>query len=91
VNGWEELCRLAPANLRRAYDAVIDVPEPRPETPGHHRLRGSLSARAFKGKQLPQWQYEVTSAGRLWYLVDAEAHIIWLSHAGVGHPRATDR
>ena len=33
----------------------------------------------------------VTGAGRFWYLVDHEAGIVWLVHAGTGHPTATDR
>jgi hypothetical protein len=39
---------------------------------------------------MEQWQYEVTSVGRLWYLVDTEKRTLWLRHAGPGHPSATD-
>lgn len=39
---------------------------------------------------LERWQYEVTGAGRVWYLVDDERRTVWISYAGVGHPKATE-
>ncbi|MFF0876176.1 MULTISPECIES: hypothetical protein [Micromonospora] len=42
------------------------------------------------GRALPQWQYEVTAGGRVWYLVDDQTRTCWIKHAGTGHPRATD-
>jgi hypothetical protein len=54
------------------------------------RLRGSLARRKFGGSELEQWQIEVTGGGRIWYLVDDDAHTVWLVHAGTGHPKATE-
>jgi hypothetical protein len=39
---------------------------------------------------LPRWQVEVTSGGRVRYLLDAERRTAWIVHAGTGHPKATD-
>jgi hypothetical protein len=89
ARGWEELCRHAPANLRRAYDAIVGDPTPPTNHPRQHRLRGAFAEEVAKGRPLPQWQYEVTSGGRLWYLVDSERREIWLSYAGTGHPKET--
>jgi hypothetical protein len=36
------------------------------------------------------WQYEVTAGGRIWYCIDKAKHIVWLLHAGPGHPKATE-
>lgn len=39
---------------------------------------------------MEQWQYEVTSGGRIWYLVDIDNRTLWLRHAGTGHPKDTE-
>ncbi|MBZ6475016.1 hypothetical protein [Streptomyces griseocarneus] len=65
-------------------------PAPYPPTPRHHQLRGPLASAVRNGKALSQWQIEVTGAGRLWYLFDAEKRVCWLVKATTGHPRETD-
>ena len=44
----------------------------------------------YAGRLLPQWQYEVTSGGRIWYLVDEERRTLVMTYAGLAHPKATD-
>jgi hypothetical protein len=39
---------------------------------------------------MEQWQYEVTSAGRLWYCIDDKRRTVWLTDAMPGHPKATE-
>jgi hypothetical protein len=39
---------------------------------------------------LPQWQYEVTGGGRVWYLVDDRLRRVYLTYAGTGHPKSTE-
>lgn len=90
AKGWEELCRQAPGNTRTAFEAIRARPRPVPATERHHRLKHSLAWGTWAGRRLEQWQYEVTGAGRIWYLVDPEALVVWLVHAGPGHPKATD-
>ena len=90
AKGWEELCRVAAANLRTAYQTLESNPCPNRVTTRHHQLKGELSTAAHGGRSLPQWQYEVTGAGRIWYLVDHEARVCWLKHASTGHPKATE-
>ncbi|MFB6567349.1 hypothetical protein [Streptomyces noursei] len=65
-------------------------PAPQPETPRHHRLKRDLATGVYQGRELPQWQIEVTGAGRIWYLHDAEKRVCWLRLAKTGHPRQTD-
>ncbi|MGA3523980.1 hypothetical protein [Melissospora conviva] len=65
-------------------------PVPSPPTNRQHPLKGSLATSVHNGKMLPQWQYEVTGSGRIWYLPDLETRTCWIKHAGTGHPRATD-
>lgn len=62
-----------------------------PSGPRRHRLKHALAWGTHDGKRLEQWQYEVTGGGRIWYLVDPDRRIVWLTYAGTGHPKATDR
>jgi hypothetical protein len=42
------------------------------------------------GEMREQWQYEFTAGGRLWYCIDDERHLIWLTNPMSGHPKVTD-
>jgi len=43
------------------------------------------------GKDLEQWEYEVTSGGRVRYVIDDQARTVWLVYASPRHPKDTDR
>ncbi|WP_218002952.1 hypothetical protein [Nocardia asiatica] len=43
------------------------------------------------GVELEQWQYEITGGGRIWYAIDDADRILYLTLAGTGHPRQTER
>lgn len=90
AKGWEDLCRQAAANTRVAYDAIEADPCPSPPTSRQHQLKGRLATDAHGGRTMPQWQFEVTAAGRVWYLVDHESRTCWIKVAGTGHPKQTD-
>lgn len=90
ADGWEMLSRQAPANLRRAFERIRATPRATDLWDRQHRLKGTLAKVSFKGRQLEQWQYEVTGGGRVWYLIDDDASIAWITYAGTGHPKATD-
>lgn len=90
VDGWDELCRHAAGNVRKAWDAMRNDPDRAQPSHRHHRLKGDLATGSFKGQDLPRWQIEVTSASCVWYLVDERAKTVWVVHAGVGHPKATE-
>ena len=88
AKGWEELEQQAKGNLWTAWDTIRKNPCPRPATERHHPLKGAL---ATSPEGQPQWQYEVTAAGRIWYVVDEAKMVVWILHAGTAHPRATDK
>lgn len=54
------------------------------------QLKGGLATRTIGGKTLPQWQQELTSAGRLWYCPDKQARTVWVTKVDLQHPKATD-
>lgn len=90
AKGWDELRQQAPGNTREAWLQMRRNPGG-DRSRRHHPLKGVLATKQVNGKQLPQWQYEVTSGSRVWYLIDADEHIVWVQHAGTEHPKATDR
>lgn len=85
--GWEELCRQAPGNAWKAWEAIRTGPRPFPPTERQHQLKGKELSTV---NGLEQWQYEVTGGGRIWYLIDPDARTIWVRVAGTGHPKPTD-
>ena len=88
VSGWEKVCAAAAGNTRIAWEQVIADPRERSER--QHPIKGTLGRRLINGETLEQWQYEVTGAGRLWYCIDDQRRIVWLTLATPGHPKATE-
>lgn len=90
AKGWDELCRTARSNTWEAWIVLTERPAT-PANPGRqHRLRGLLATHEIKGRVLDQWQYEVTSGGRIWYCPDPEAQVVWIVEARTGHPKHTE-
>lgn len=81
-------CARRPENLDRARVAMTS--EPRRIDRRQHPLKGSLGIVKVGGGALRQWQYEVTSGGRIWFAIDDENRTPWITYAGTGHPRRTD-
>ena len=90
VKGWEELCNHAGGNTRAAWFEMSTNPAPRPHTPRHHPLRDQLANATIGGRQLDQWQIEVTSGGRIWYALDVKHRTVWITYASPRHPKITE-
>lgn len=88
VTGWAKVCAAAPANARVAWERL--TADPRHRDNRQHPLKGGLAVRTVNGETLEQWQYEVTSGGRLWYCIDDQRRTVWLTGAMPGHPTATE-
>ncbi|GII89085.1 hypothetical protein Ssi03_70750 [Sphaerisporangium siamense] len=65
--------------------------DPRKVDARQHPLKGALGAVKIGGETLEQWQYEATAGGRIWYAVDEEHRTLWITWAGAGHSKATER
>ena len=89
ADGWEELARQVPANLRRAFETIRAAPRSGASPERHHRLKGSQSTGVWKGQAYERWQYEITGSGRIWYLIDDARRTVWITFAGTGHPAET--
>jgi len=89
AKGWEDLCAQAPEKTRVAYDQLRRNPRP-PQDDSHHPLKGNLSRREFRQRQLEQWQIKVSGSGRIWYLPDDQEHKVWVVYASMAHPKQTE-
>lgn len=89
--GWAGLLAQAPDNLDRAWVAITADPRCRDDLSRQHRLKFDLRIIKINGVELEQWQYEVTGGGRIWYAIDDETRTLWITQAGTGHPRKTDK
>ena len=81
--------------VRQALDAadrawVAITSDPRRTADRQHQLRGSLGQVIVGGKKLDQWQVEPTAGGRVWYAIDDEDRVLWVTQAGVAQPKQTD-
>ena len=61
--------------------------QPRPPAPA----RGDLATHRHNGRDLEQWEYEVTSGGHVRYVIDDQHRTVWLICASPRHPKDTDR
>jgi len=52
---------------------------------------GDLAIHRHNGRELEQWEYEVTSGGRVRYVIDDENRTVWLIYASPRHPKDTER
>jgi hypothetical protein len=50
-----------------------------------------LAIHRHRGDDLEQREYEVTSGGRVRYVVDTDNRTVWLIYASPRHPKDTDR
>ncbi|MCL2584522.1 MAG: hypothetical protein FWE35_18915 [Streptosporangiales bacterium] len=91
ATGWRDLAVQAPENLRRAWIALTSDPRSSADLSRQHRLKRDLKQVKIAGAELEQWQFEVTGGGRIWYAIDDDRKTLWVTHAGPGHPRRTDR
>jgi hypothetical protein len=87
---WDELCAQAANNTRLAWQLMRTGPVPAAMTSRHHRLKGSYATGTYRGKPLPQWQIEVTSGGRIWYLAYTAQRRVIIMHASPRHPKPTE-
>ena len=82
--------RTAKSNIWEAWVVFTERPTSWENLSRQHRLKGSQSRNTFKGDEYDQWQYEVTSGGRIWYIVDEDTKTVWVTWAGTVHPKLTD-
>lgn len=71
-------------------DDVAPPPQCLRDPDRQHRLRGRLATGILGSHEFPQWEYEVTSGGRVRYLVDVERRTVHFVYAATHHPKDTE-
>src|SRR6266567_7115753 len=90
AKGWEDLCQAARSNTWEAWVILTERPTQPENRTRQHRLRGQFASHNIGGCSLEQWQYEVTSGGRIWYCPDPAKRIVWVVSASTSHPKGTE-
>ncbi|PZG55779.1 hypothetical protein C1I98_02645 [Spongiactinospora gelatinilytica] len=90
ARGREELCRHALANTRRCFEILRVDPRSGAGHDRQHRLRGDLASHRHNGKDLEQWEFEVTNGGRVRYAIDDTTRTVWVIYASPRHPKDTE-
>ena len=91
ASNWEKLCNVAAGNCATMHARLTADPRHAVNHNRHHRLGGELGTGKHAGQDLEQWQYEITGAGRVWFLIDDENKRVILSLVEQGHPSKTDK
>lgn len=97
---WLDCLAVARNATTDAWDALTVAPDRVSER--QHQLKGELAFRTYGGRMLAQWEYKITSGGRLIYLIDKDpvlnlrgkqTHVgtVILLEASAGHPKRTER
>ena len=87
---WEQAFNLEPIIMAEERIRLQKRPLDRGQNPARtHRLRGPLATRKIAGIFHEQWQHEITSSGRIWYCLDREKRIIWVTLVSLTHPKKT--
>lgn len=84
---FEELAKRFPGNCAELIARLKSAPLTRSDV--QKPLKGTLGTRWVHGVALPQWQYDISSAARVWYCTDVANTTVWLTLASSGHPKAT--
>lgn len=87
---WDAACAALPEVMAAERERLRTQPTVRSNPRRTHRLRGKLADRKVGEVRLPQWQHEITGAGRVWYCPDADQRIVWITQVSLSHPKQTD-
>lgn len=52
--------------------------------------KGTLKDKKVGTKRLPQWQFEITSSGRVWFCPDKTERVVWVTKVDLSHPKETE-
>lgn len=86
---WDRLCAQMPEAAVRSYDHI--TADPRNRTDRCKGLEGDQASKLVDGKRLDRWQFEMTSGGRIFYLIDEARKIVWVDAVHFGHPKKTEK
>lgn len=88
---WEEANAAEPQLMAALRERLRLRPLDRSDNPNRtHRLKPPLDSKKVDGQKLPQWQHEITSAGRIHYCPDKATRTVWVTLVDLSHPKETE-
>lgn len=96
---WDELANQFAGECQRVYDQLQSDPM-YDDGDRQHPLEGEKGRGSFQGRSLRRWQIDVTSGGRVWYLVDPadsgsgqkrRSGLVIIDQVHPGHPKSTEK
>jgi len=88
---WEAATDQEPDLMETVRERLRTRPLDRSDNPRRlGQLKGKLREKTVDGKKLPQWQYEITSGGRLWFCPDKKERTVWVTKVSLSHPKETE-
>lgn len=89
ADGWVNLCGQQPGSIATLYDRLVNDPRQVDNRDRQGPLKGDLGRATVNGEVLEQWQYELAGGGRVWYAVQNDDHVVWITKAAARHPNET--
>ncbi len=87
---WEAATAAAPELMAGVRERLRRDPFDRSDNPQRtHRLKPPLDTKRIGERALPQWQHEMSAAGRVFYCSDVAERVVWITRVDLGHPRET--
>ena len=87
---WEDAVVAEPVLMAAVRERLRTRPLDRSDNPARtHRLKPPLHEARIGEARLPQWQHEISAAGRVWYCVDTGRQTVWVTRVSLGPPRET--
>lgn len=89
---WEAAKAAEPELLAGVRERLRTRPLDRSDNPARiHRLKPPFHEHVVGDAKLPQWQYEISAAGRIWFCPDPTTHTIWVTRVSLQPPKETHR
>lgn len=89
ADGWTNLCAQQAGIIATLYDRLTKDPRHVDNRDRQGPLKGQLGLATVKGHVLEQWQYEIAGGGRVWYAVQDDDRVVWITKAAARHPNET--
>ena len=87
---WDEANATEPQLMAALRERLRLRPLDRSDNPNRtHRLRPPIDSKKVDGQKLPQWQHEITGAGRVRDCPDKVTRTVWVTMVTLSHPSET--
>ena len=84
---WQRAVTADPELMATVRERLRLRPLDRSDNPNRtHQLKGPLAEKWIGDVKLPQWQHEITGAGRVFSCPDRDNRVVWVTRVDLAHP-----